>query len=89
MSMMKVPLTCYSCNTNSRTPKPLKILIVGSDRYVNTVLRPYVEQFSAKPSDWQGYIKFLVIPVGEYLTQLLVYCLISDKSYFFTTGVKV
>ncbi|XP_014662896.1 PREDICTED: phosphofurin acidic cluster sorting protein 2-like [Priapulus caudatus] len=52
------------CNTNSRTPSPIKIVIAGSDRYVNTVLQPFVEQFSAKPPDWQGYVRFLVIPIG-------------------------
>lgn len=37
---------------------------MGSDTFVNQVLRPYVELFSSKPPDWQGFIKFFIIPLG-------------------------
>ncbi|XP_052698352.1 phosphofurin acidic cluster sorting protein 2-like isoform X3 [Crassostrea angulata] len=53
------------CNSNSKAPSAVKVCIAGSDSYVNTVLRPYVEQFSAKPPDWQTYVKFLIIPFGS------------------------
>ncbi|XP_063427906.1 phosphofurin acidic cluster sorting protein 2-like isoform X4 [Mytilus trossulus] len=53
------------CNTNPKKPSPVKIAIAGADGYINSVLRPYVEQFSAKPPDWQGYVRFLVIPFGN------------------------
>ncbi|BFZ07666.1 hypothetical protein BsWGS_10704 [Bradybaena similaris] len=52
------------CNSNARTPSPIKVAVVGSDAYINSVLRPYVEQFSNKTPDWQNYIRFLVIPFG-------------------------
>ncbi|XP_061167952.1 phosphofurin acidic cluster sorting protein 2-like isoform X4 [Saccostrea echinata] len=53
------------CNSNSKAPSAIKVCIAGSDSYINTVLRPYVEQFSAKPPDWQTYVKFLIIPFGS------------------------
>ena len=37
---------------------------MGSDTFVNQVLRPYVELFSSKPPDWRGFIKFFIIPLG-------------------------
>ncbi|XP_033734085.1 phosphofurin acidic cluster sorting protein 2-like isoform X3 [Pecten maximus] len=52
------------CNSNSKSPHPVKVGIAGGDGYINSVLRPYVEQFSAKPHDWQNYVRFLVIPFG-------------------------
>jgi hypothetical protein len=42
------------------------VAIAGSDSYVNSVLAPYVEQFSSKSPDWQNYVKFLIIPLGEW-----------------------
>ena len=56
----------FSCNTNSKAPDPIKIAVAGGDSYFNLVLRPYVEQFSAKSHDWQNYIKFLFIPLGTF-----------------------
>ncbi|XP_018904006.1 phosphofurin acidic cluster sorting protein 2 isoform X2 [Bemisia tabaci] len=57
------------------SPKPLsviKLILAGSDGFVNLVLRNYVEQFSYKPVDWQNYIRFLVIPLGtNFLSRYL------------------
>ncbi|KAL4237224.1 Phosphofurin acidic cluster sorting protein 1 [Mactra antiquata] len=53
------------CNYNSRSPHSTKIAIAGGDGFINSVLRPYVEQFSAKSPDWQTYVKFLIIPFGN------------------------
>ncbi|XP_074640107.1 phosphofurin acidic cluster sorting protein 2-like isoform X3 [Tubulanus polymorphus] len=55
------------CNTNSKTPAPVKICIIGGDGFINSVLRPYVEQFSSKSPDWQSYIRFYIVPVGASL----------------------
>ncbi|KAK7463324.1 hypothetical protein BaRGS_00038125, partial [Batillaria attramentaria] len=60
------------CNSNARSPLPIKVGIMGGDAYINSVLRPYVEHFSAKTPDWQSFIKFLIIPfgtsaIGKYL----------------------
>ena len=67
---MKAALTCVVskiqkfCMTKAETPPPVRVVLVGSDTFINSVLRPYVEIFSAKPPDWQGYIKFYIIPLG-------------------------
>ncbi|XP_064603929.1 phosphofurin acidic cluster sorting protein 2-like isoform X4 [Liolophura sinensis] len=52
------------CHSNSKSPKPIKVGIAGTDGYVNSVLRPYLDLFSNKSPDWQTYIRFLVIPFG-------------------------
>ncbi|XP_031557870.1 phosphofurin acidic cluster sorting protein 2-like [Actinia tenebrosa] len=52
------------CNNNSCSPPSIRIGIAGSEPYISAVLRPYVEQLSSKPPDWQSYIRFLVIPFG-------------------------
>ena len=54
------------CNTQTlQTPPSVKVVLVGSDTFINSLLRPYVEVFSAKPPDWQSYVKFFIIPLGE------------------------
>ena len=55
----------FSCNTNNRSPEPIKIGVAGGDGYVNSVLRPYVDQFSTRSHDWQNYVIFYVIPIGK------------------------
>ncbi|XP_071079395.1 phosphofurin acidic cluster sorting protein 2-like isoform X3 [Haliotis cracherodii] len=55
------------CNSNSKSPSPIKVGVAGGDAYINSVLRPYVEQLSSKSHDWQTYTKFLVIPFGSSL----------------------
>ncbi|XP_060856298.1 phosphofurin acidic cluster sorting protein 1 isoform X2 [Metopolophium dirhodum] len=52
------------CNSNPKPPSQMKILLAGSDSFVNYVLRQYVEQLSFKPPDWMNYIKFYIIPLG-------------------------
>ncbi|RZF43084.1 hypothetical protein LSTR_LSTR001262 [Laodelphax striatellus] len=53
------------CNSNPKPPAQIKLLVAGSDSFVNCVLRYYVEQLSSKPPDWQTYIRFLVVPLGN------------------------
>lgn len=60
-------LIFYSCNSNPKPPSQIKILLAGSDSFVNYVLRQYVEQLSFKPPDWMNYIKFYIIPLGNKL----------------------
>lgn len=45
------------------------MVVVGSDLYISSVLRPYVDQFSSKPPDFQNHIRFLIIPLGKYTTR--------------------
>ncbi|XP_014784447.1 phosphofurin acidic cluster sorting protein 2 isoform X15 [Octopus bimaculoides] len=76
------------CNSNSKSPSPIKIGVAGNDGYINSILRPYVEQFSSKSPDWQHYVRFLVIPfgassIGKYLANIdSVYSsLFTDNSW--------
>ena len=60
-------LLCFlspSCNTHSASPPQLAVAIAGTESYISAVLQPYVEQFSSKPSDWQTFLRFLLIPLG-------------------------
>eukprot|EP00057_Strongylocentrotus_purpuratus_P010766 XP_011665240.1 PREDICTED: phosphofurin acidic cluster sorting protein 2 [Strongylocentrotus purpuratus] len=53
------------CNQNARVLSPIKIGVCGSDSYIGSVLKPYVEQFSAKSSEWLNYVKFYIVPTGN------------------------
>ncbi|XP_063231551.1 phosphofurin acidic cluster sorting protein 1 isoform X2 [Bacillus rossius redtenbacheri] len=53
------------CNSNAKPPPAIKVLLAGSDGFVNCVLRQYVEHLSFRPPDWQNYLKFLVVPLGS------------------------
>ena len=52
-----------SCNCTAKPPPPVKVVLMGPDSYVNSVLRCYVEQFSSKPPDWKNYLKFYIVPL--------------------------
>ncbi len=70
---VRAALTCLVarmqkyCNTQATAtgPPSVKVALVGSDAFVNSLLRPYVDLFSTRPPDWQGYLRFYVIPLGE------------------------
>ncbi|XP_037359998.1 phosphofurin acidic cluster sorting protein 2 isoform X2 [Talpa occidentalis] len=53
------------CNCNSQPPTPVKIAVAGAQHYLSAVLRLFVEQLTHKTPDWLGYMRFLVIPLGE------------------------
>jgi len=67
---VRATLTCLVtriqkfCNTNINPPNVMKIGLIGSDAFVNSMLRPYVELFSSKPPDWIKLFRFFVIPLG-------------------------
>ncbi|KAM7039957.1 phosphofurin acidic cluster sorting protein 2-like [Molossus nigricans] len=54
----------YSCSSQLMTP--VKIVVVGTQKYLNAVLRLYVEQLSHQMPDWLGYVCFVVIPLGSH-----------------------
>ncbi|XP_046401591.1 phosphofurin acidic cluster sorting protein 1 [Ischnura elegans] len=68
---VRAALTCLVakiqkfCNSNAKPPSPIKVILAGSDSFINSVLRHYVEQLSFKSSEWQSYIRFLIIPLGS------------------------
>ncbi|XP_046635823.1 phosphofurin acidic cluster sorting protein 2-like isoform X6 [Daphnia pulicaria] len=51
------------CNCSAKPPPAVKVVLMGPDSYVNSVLRCYVEQFSSKPPDWKNYLKFYIVPL--------------------------
>ena len=74
---VRASLTCLVgkiqkfCNTQTlQTPPSVKVVLIGSDTFINSLLRPYVEIFSSKPPDWQSYVKFFIIPLGTYIIQI-------------------
>ncbi|XP_063859022.1 phosphofurin acidic cluster sorting protein 1-like isoform X3 [Scylla paramamosain] len=67
------------CNSNLKAPGPMKVVVVGSDLYISCVLRPYVDQFSSKPPDFQNHIRFLIIPLG--VNSLAKYLGSIDSTY--------
>jgi len=69
MKIIKILFIVFSCNSNPK-PSQMKILLAGSDSFVNFVLRNYVEQLSFKPPDWVNYIKFYIIPLGNLFLNL-------------------
>ncbi|XP_059481521.1 phosphofurin acidic cluster sorting protein 2 isoform X2 [Neocloeon triangulifer] len=53
------------CNSSAKPPLPVKVLIMGSDSLVSTIMRQYVELLSSKPLDWQNHFRFLIVPLGN------------------------
>ena len=54
-----------SCNCNSSMPRPVKVAAVGGQSYLSSILRFFVKSLASKTSDWLGYMRFLIIPLGE------------------------
>ncbi|XP_039597923.1 phosphofurin acidic cluster sorting protein 2 isoform X1 [Polypterus senegalus] len=54
------------CNCNSQTPIPIKIAVAGTQNYLSSILRLFVDHLSHKTPDWLGYMRFLVIPLGAH-----------------------
>lgn len=69
------------CNCNSRAPSTIKICIFGSDGYVNTVLRAYVEYLSNKSPEWQSYMRFYPIPLCNTASTLSHFLGTLDAQY--------
>ncbi|KAB0407481.1 hypothetical protein E2I00_007655, partial [Balaenoptera physalus] len=62
-----VPLPLLpSCNCNSSMPRPVKVAAVGSQSYLSSILRFFVKSLASKTSDWLGYMRFLIIPLGSH-----------------------
>lgn len=65
LSLSAPPSRDRSCNCNSQPPTPVKIAVAGAQHYLSAILRLFVEQLSHKTPDWLGYMRFLIIPLGE------------------------
>uniref|UniRef100_A0A670JSD0 Phosphofurin acidic cluster sorting protein 1 n=1 Tax=Podarcis muralis TaxID=64176 RepID=A0A670JSD0_PODMU len=54
------------CNCNSSMPRPVKVVSIGGQSYLSSILRFFVKQLANKTSDWLSYMKFLIIPLGSH-----------------------
>uniref|UniRef100_A0A2K6TDW6 Phosphofurin acidic cluster sorting protein 1 n=1 Tax=Saimiri boliviensis boliviensis TaxID=39432 RepID=A0A2K6TDW6_SAIBB len=54
------------CNCNSSMPRPVKVAAVGGQSYLSSILRFFVKSLANKTSDWLGYMRFLIIPLGSH-----------------------
>nr|XP_021540941.1 phosphofurin acidic cluster sorting protein 1 [Neomonachus schauinslandi] len=54
------------CNCNSSMPRPVKVAAVGGQSYLSSILRFFVKSLASKTSDWLGYMRFLIIPLGSH-----------------------
>lgn len=73
------------CNSNLKAPVPIRLALIGSDAYVNSFLRFYVEFLSTKSPDWQSYLRFYIIPstfVNSHSSSLLHKYLASIDSVY-------
>lgn len=69
------------CNCNSRAPSPIRVALLGSDAFINSVLRIYVETFSNKPTEWQNYLRFYIIPFNITYSTISKYIGSIDSTY--------
>nr|XP_027205302.1 phosphofurin acidic cluster sorting protein 2-like [Dermatophagoides pteronyssinus] len=52
------------CNNNQKISTPIKLILIGSDSYVNSFLRFYVESLANKSTEWQNFFRFYIIPMN-------------------------
>ncbi|XP_049512409.1 phosphofurin acidic cluster sorting protein 2-like isoform X2 [Dermacentor silvarum] len=50
------------CHCNARPPGTVRIGVLGSEAFLSALARLYVEQLSAKPPEWQAYLRFFPMP---------------------------
>ena len=53
------------CKTSALASHAIKVVVLGCDWFVNWVLRPYVDLFSAISSDFLSLVRFLFVPLGK------------------------
>ena len=64
---VRATLTCLVaklqrfCNTKTQSPPLIKVVLIGTDAFVNSLLRTYVEVFASKPPDWQSHLRLVLV----------------------------
>uniref|UniRef100_H2YM35 Phosphofurin acidic cluster sorting protein 2 n=1 Tax=Ciona savignyi TaxID=51511 RepID=H2YM35_CIOSA len=53
-------------NSNSASPDPVKVAVIGREIYLSLVLRYFVEQLSGKSPEWRSFFVFYVVPIGSH-----------------------
>lgn len=69
------------CNCNSRAPLTVRVGLLGSDPFLHSVVRLYVEHFSTKPPEWQAYLRFFFVPTGPGSSPVARYLSSVDNCY--------
>uniref|UniRef100_A0A8C5N032 Phosphofurin acidic cluster sorting protein 1 n=1 Tax=Leptobrachium leishanense TaxID=445787 RepID=A0A8C5N032_9ANUR len=54
------------CHTAPGPPRPLKVVCVGGHTFLSFLLGAYVTNLASRASDWLGYLRFLLVPVGSH-----------------------
>ncbi|XP_031756559.1 phosphofurin acidic cluster sorting protein 1 isoform X2 [Xenopus tropicalis] len=54
------------CHTAPGPPRPLKVVCVGSHTFLSFLLGTYVTNLAGRSSDWLGYLRFLLVPLGSH-----------------------
>ena len=59
-------LLFFRFKTSARASSAVKVVVMGCDWFVNWVLMPYVDMFSAISADFLSLVHFLLVPLGKY-----------------------
>ncbi|XP_063294330.1 phosphofurin acidic cluster sorting protein 1 [Pelobates fuscus] len=54
------------CHTAPGPPRPLKVVCVGGHTFLSFLLGAYVTNLAGRASDWLGYLRFLLVPLGSH-----------------------
>ncbi|XP_053305330.1 phosphofurin acidic cluster sorting protein 1 isoform X2 [Spea bombifrons] len=54
------------CHTAPGPPRPLKVVCVGGHSFLSFLLSAYVTNLAGRASDWLGYLRFLLVPLGSH-----------------------
>lgn len=52
------------CHCNARPPATVRVGVLGSEAFLAALVRLYVEHLSAKPPEWQAYLRFFPMPAA-------------------------
>ncbi|KAL3174076.1 hypothetical protein MRX96_011817 [Rhipicephalus microplus] len=72
------------CHCNARPPGTIRVGVLGSETFLSALVRLYVEQLSAKPPEWQAYLRFFPMPAtssGSASGPLLRHLCAVDNCY--------
>ncbi|XP_073461266.1 phosphofurin acidic cluster sorting protein 1 isoform X2 [Aquarana catesbeiana] len=54
------------CHMAPGPPKPVKVVCVGGHTFLSFLLGAYVTNLASRASDWLGYLRFLLVPLGSH-----------------------
>lgn len=70
------------CHCNARPPATVRVGVLGSEAFLAALVRLYVEHLSAKPPEWQAYLRFFPMPAaGGTMGPVLRHLCALDNCY--------